>query len=86
MNQEDLDMIDELKAKIKVNPNYPISKKVVYGRHLDSYKIRKGLTEKERVGDIVKPATNMDQIIDMVTRHYKKINQERKGRREAQEM
>ena len=32
------------------------------------------------------PSNNIDQLIDMVTRHYKKINQVKKGNREVREL
>ena len=41
---------------------------------------------KEKVGDIVIPSSNIDQLIDMVKRHYKKLNNEKKGIREIREI
>ena len=41
---------------------------------------------KEKVGDIVIPSSNIDQLIDMVKRHYKKIDKEKRGKREIREI
>ena len=41
---------------------------------------------KEKVGDIIVPGSNIDQLIDMVKRHYKKLNNEKKGKREIREI
>lgn len=38
------------------------------------------------MGDIVIPSSGMDQLIDMVQRHYKKINNDKKGKREIREI
>lgn len=37
---------------------------------------------KEKVGDIVIPSNNMELLTDMVRRHYKNLNNEKKGKRE----
>ena len=44
------------------------------------------MTPKEKVGDIVIPSSNIDQLMDMVKRHYKKIDNEKKGKREMREI
>ena len=41
---------------------------------------------KEKVGNIIVPSSNIDQLIDMVKRHYKKLNNEKKGKREIREI
>ena len=41
---------------------------------------------KERVGDVVVASNNIDQIITMVKRHYKKTNNEKRGKREIREI
>jgi len=41
---------------------------------------------KDKVGDIVIPSNNIEQLIDMVNRHYKKINNDKKGKREIREI
>lgn len=41
---------------------------------------------KEKVGDIVIPSSNLDQLMDMVKRHYKKVDNEKKGKREMREI
>ena len=41
---------------------------------------------KEKYGDIIVPSSNIDQLIDMVKRHYKKLNNEKKGKREIREI
>ena len=53
---------------------------------LDNYSKKTGLNGKERIGDIVTPSNNIDQLIDMVTRHYKKTGNVRKGNREVREL
>lgn len=41
---------------------------------------------KEKYGDIIVPSSNIEQLIDMVKRHYKKLNNEKKGKREIREI
>lgn len=41
---------------------------------------------KEKVGNIVIPSSNIEQLIDMVKRHYKKTKNEKKGMREIREI
>jgi len=41
---------------------------------------------KEKVGNIIVPSNNIDQLIDMVKRHYKKTKNEKKGMREIREI
>ena len=41
---------------------------------------------KEKVGDIIIPSNNIDQLIDMVKRHYKKQHNEKMGKREIREI
>lgn len=41
---------------------------------------------RERIGKIVVPSSNIDQLIDMVKRHYKKLNNPKKGVREIREI
>ena len=44
------------------------------------------MSPKEKVGDIIIPSSNANQLMDMVKRHYKKIDNEKKGKREIREI
>ena len=76
-------MVQEMLSK---DSRLAIEKSVVFTDHLNAYSKNKGLMAKERVGDIVMPSNNIDQIIDMVTRHYKKMADTKKGNREVREL
>lgn len=41
---------------------------------------------KEKYGDIIVPSSNIEQLIDMVKRHYKFLKNEKKGKREIREI
>ena len=41
---------------------------------------------KEKVGDIIVPSSNIEQLIDMIRRHYKFVNNEARGKREIREI
>lgn len=48
--------------------------------------MKQRMQPKEKVGDIVIPSSNIEQLIDMVSRHYKKAGNEKKGKREIREI
>lgn len=77
---------EELKQAIEKDPTLSINKAVVYGQILDAYLTKNRLHSKERIGDIVQPTNNIDQLTTLVERHYKQLDERKKGNKEIREL
>lgn len=59
---------------------------MIYKEQQNQFMMRHKMQPKDKVGDLVIPSNGIEQLIEMVKRHYKKINNERKGKREIREI
>ena len=83
---------DNLREMYKKDSKMAIDKYVTYSAEIERYITTKKMQEKMSIGSgsnkLVVESFNIDQLIDMIKRHYKKpdINNEKKGQREVREM
>ena len=81
-----LEFAEALRVAIQKDPNIALDSGVMAKQLTNQFLMKKKMQPKEKVGDIVIPSSNIDQLIDMVKRHYKKSNNEKKGIREIREI
>lgn len=82
-----LEFAEKLREAINKDPNIALDSGVMAKQLTNQFMMKKKMQPKEKVGDIVIPSSNIDQLIDMVKRHYfKKLNNEKKGNREIREI
>ena len=77
---------ENLREQYKKNPQSAIDRSVIFKKQQNAFLTKQQMMPKEKVGDIVIPSSNIDQLMDMVKRHYKKIDNEKKGKREMREI
>ena len=83
---------DALRKMYKKDSTLAIDKYVTYAEEIENYITTKKMQEKMSIGKgmnkLVVASFNIDQLIDMIKRHYKSanINNEKKGKREIREM
>lgn len=77
---------EQLRRTYKQDPKKAICKSVIYKQQQNEFMMKQKMQPKEKVGNIVIPSSNIEQLIDMVKRHYKKIKNEKKGMREIREI
>ena len=80
------DFVDNLKSQIEKDPTTAIDSCVLGNRRSNEYLLRQKMQPKEKVGDIIVPSSNIEQLIDMIRRHYKFVNNEARGKREIREV
>ena len=83
---------DNLRKMYKADSKLAIDKYVTYAEEIENFITTKKMQEKMSIGKgsnkLVVASFNIDQLIDMIKRHYKApaINNEKKGKREVREM
>lgn len=77
---------EQLRKSYKKDPKKAICKSVIYKQQQSEFMMKQKMQPKEKVGNIVIPSSNIEQLIDMVKRHYKKTKNEKKGMREIREI
>ena len=77
---------EQLRAEIERDPTKAIESGVHGSKVTSEFLARQRMQPKEKYGDIIVPSSNIEQLIDMVRRHYKKLNNEKKGTQEIREI
>ena len=75
-----------MKSKISDDGNYAIDANILFGEHLKFYQQKLGIEERQKIGDRVQPPSQMDNLVKLTQKFYKKQKRYEKGNREVREL